>query len=331
MKPFLKNVLRFLIIPIVIFLLLVIGYIYYDPFQVIHSYERFTSLQVNRSYISTEVFLKNYKKEHYNSFIFGSSRVFGYNIDSWKEYLDSDANVFSYDSYGEKVDAIYHKLRFLDSLNVDVKNALICLDVDFSFEKKKHEPEFLYIEHPLLSGKSRCEFHKLHFLAYLDPAFISSFYMNKILSITNDYVSQHYFLTQATFDPKTNRPFRSDLEERIKNEPNYHDDPRFYTVDDTLIVDQYVQIDKYEEEMLRGIKQILQKHNTNYKVIINPLYSQVKFNPKDIDVILDVFGQNNVYDFSGRNKFTTSKYNYYEESHFRPQVGDSIVSIIYRK
>lgn len=65
--------------------------------------------------------------------------------------------------------------------------------------------------------------------------------------------------------------------------------------------------------------------------IINPLYSQEKFNPKDMEMIQNVFGRDNVYDFSGRNQFTTSKYNYYEESHFRPLVGDSIMSIVYRK
>lgn len=331
MKSFLKSVFRFLIIPIVIFLLLVIGYIVYDPFQVIHSYDKYTSLQVNRSYMSTEVFLKNYKKEHYNSFIFGSSRIFGYNIDSWKEHLGTDARVYSFDSYGEKIDAVYHKLKFLDSLNVDIKNVLLCLDVDFTFNYNENEPRFLYMEHPLLSGKGWCDFHKTHFSAYFTPSFIISFYGNRILGLKNSYIGRHYFFVQASFDPKTNRPFRSDLEERIKNEPDYYDAPMFYTVRDTLIVSQFIQIDKEHEKTLRGIKQIFSKHNTNYKVVINPLYSQVKFNPQDMDAIISVFGSEHVYDFSGRNEFTTSKYNYYEESHFRPFVGDSIMNIIYGK
>lgn len=331
MKSFLKSVFRFLIIPIVFFLLLVIGYIVYDPFQVIHSYDKYTSLQVNRSYMSTEVFLKNYKKEHYNSFIFGSSRIFGYNIDSWKEHLGTDARVYSFDSYGEKIDAVYHKLKFLDSLNVDIKNVLLCLDVDFTFNYNENEPRFLYMEHPLLSGKGWCDFHVTHFSAYFTPSFIISFYGNRILGLKNSYIGRHYFFVQASFDPKTNRPFRSDLEERIKNEPDYYDAPMFYTVRDTLIVSQFIQIDKEHEETLRGIKQIFSKHNTNYKVVINPLYSQVKFNPQDMDAIISVFGSEHVYDFSGRNEFTTSKYNYYEESHFRPFVGDSIMNIIYGK
>lgn len=331
MKSFLRNVLRFLIIPAVIFLLLVIGYVVYDPFQVVHSYDKYTSLQVNRSYISTEVFLKNYKKEHYNSFIFGSSRVFGYNIDSWKEHLNTDANVYSFDSYGEKIGAVYHKLKFLDSLNVNIKNVLLCLDVDFTFNYNDNEPKFLYMEHPLLSRKGWCDFQKTHFLAYFNPSFISSFYGNKILGITNSYVRQHYFLAQSTFDPITNRPFRSDLEERIKTEPDYYDSPIFYTIRDTLIVSQFLQVDKQHEKILHEIMQIFSKHKTNYKVVINPLYNQVKFNPKDLEIIKAVFRGDHVYDFAGRNKFTISKYNYYEESHFRPLVGDSIMDIIYRK
>lgn len=331
MKSFLKSVFRFLIIPIIVFLLLVMGYIVYDPFQVIHSYNKYTSLQVNRSYISTEVFLKNYKKEHYNSFIFGSSRVFGYNVDSWKKHLDADAKVYSFDSYGEKIGAVYNKLRFLDSLNVDIKNVLLCFDVDFTFNYNENEPKFLYMEHPLLSGKGWCDFHETHFLAYFNPSFIASFYGNKILGINNNYVRQHYFLVESTFDPITNRPFRSDLEDRIKSEPDYYDSPIFYTVKDTLIVSPFFQVDKQHEKTLHKIKQILLKHKTNYKVVINPLYTQVRFNPKDMEIIQDVFGSDHVYNFAGRNKFTVSKYNYYEESHFRPLVGDSIMNIIYRK
>ncbi|PXV67479.1 hypothetical protein CLV62_103152 [Dysgonomonas alginatilytica] len=331
MVTFLKKVLRFLVLPIIIFVLLVAGYIVYDPFKVVQSYDRYSSLQVNRGYISTEMFLKNYKKENYNSFIFGSSRIFGYNIDSWKQHLGADAKVYSFDAYGEKIQGMYHKLRFLDSLDIDIKNALIAIDVDFTFNNTLSDPWFLYVEHPSLSRESWYDFHKIHFLSYLDPGFIISLYANRIFGINNSYTRKHYYTVEATFDPKTNRPFRSDLEKRIENEPDYYDSPLFYTVTDSLIISPFTRIDPLHKEALRGIKEILLKHNTKYKVVINPLYSQVKFNPKDMEVIWEVFGSDNVYDFSGRNKFTTSKYNYYEESHFRPFIGDSIMNIIYGK
>lgn len=331
MNTFLKKVLYFLILPFTVLVLLVVGYIIYDPFKVVQSYDSYSSLQINRGYISTEMFLKNYKKENYNSFVFGSSRIFGYNIDTWKQYLDENAKVYSFDAYGEKIQGVYHKLRFLDSLGVDIKNAFIAIDVDFTFDNTLSEPRFLYIEHPLLTRESGFDFHETHFLAYLNPGFILSFYGNKFFGLDNEYVRKYYYSVEATFDPKTNRPFRSDLEKRIESEPNYYDSPSFYVVTDSLKMSPFSRIDLFEEEALIGIKRILSKHNTQYKVIINPLYSQEKFNPKDMEMIQNVFGWNNVYDFSGRNQFTTSKYNYYEESHFRPLVGDSIMSIVYKK
>lgn len=331
MVVFLEKVLRFLILPITIFVLLLVGYIIYDPFKVVKSYDRYSYLQVNRGYISTEMFLKSYKKEKYNSFIFGSSRVFGYNAESWKQHLGSDARVFSFDAFGEKILGVYHKLTFLDEKGVDIKNVLLAIDVDFTFDNTLSEPRFLYVEHPLSSDNTWYSFHKTHFLAYLEPGFVLSFYGNLVFGINNEYTLKHYYRVEADFDTKTNRPFRSDLEERIKNESDYHDSPLFYDVNESLKISPFVRIDSLHEEALWGIKKILSKHQTNYKVVINPLYSQIKFNPKDMDLIQTVFGCENVYDFSGRNQYTTSKYNYYDQSHFRPFVGDSIMDVIYRK
>ena len=63
--------------------------------------------------------------------------------------------------------------------------------------------------------------------------------------------------------------------------------------------------------------------------MISPLYDQVKFNPEDLSVLQEVFGHNQVFDFSGVNEFTTSKYNYYETSHYRPHVANEIMKKVY--
>jgi hypothetical protein len=76
------------------------------------------------------------------------------------------------------------------------------------------------------------------------------------------------------------------------------------------------------------IKRLLEKNNTNYKVILSPLYEQIKFNNADFSILKTLFGAN-LFDFSGKNVFTESKFNYYEASHYRPHVGDSIMKIIY--
>jgi hypothetical protein len=42
-----------------------------------------------------------------------------------------------------------------------------------------------------------------------------------------------------------------------------------------------------------------------------------------------IFGTERVFDFSGVNEFTTDFRNYYEESHYRPQVAREILKRIY--
>ncbi len=81
--------------------------------------------------------------------------------------------------------------------------------------------------------------------------------------------------------------------------------------------------------MLKEIKRILKKNNTNYKVVLTPLYEQIKYNPTDLIFLKNLFGSN-LYDFSGKNSYTENQTNYYESSHFKPVIGDSILAIIYK-
>ena len=82
--------------------------------------------------------------------------------------------------------------------------------------------------------------------------------------------------------------------------------------------------------MLYEIKKIFEKHKTKFKVIISPLYEQKKMNSIDFNILKNIFRQN-LYDFSGKNKFNDDKFNFYETSHFRTNVGDSILNYIYKE
>ena len=81
--------------------------------------------------------------------------------------------------------------------------------------------------------------------------------------------------------------------------------------------------------MLTEISRLLHLHHTQYKVVISPLYDQIKFNPSDLQVLQEIFGRQNVYDFSGSNAITSDYHNYYEESHFRPVIAQRLMDSIY--
>ncbi|MCE7063850.1 hypothetical protein LZG73_01080 [Dyadobacter sp. CY326] len=81
--------------------------------------------------------------------------------------------------------------------------------------------------------------------------------------------------------------------------------------------------------LLHEIKRILDKNQTRYKIVLSPLYEQVKFNPGDLSILKSIFGKN-LYDFSGKNPLSEPKTNFYEDSHFRPHVGEIILNSIYK-
>ncbi len=80
---------------------------------------------------------------------------------------------------------------------------------------------------------------------------------------------------------------------------------------------------------LNEIKKIFEKHHTSYKIIISPLYDQMKLKRATYMTLCDIFGKQNVYDFSGVNKWNRDYHNYSETSHYRPKVAAEILEIIY--
>ena len=92
------------------------------------------------------------------------------------------------------------------------------------------------------------------------------------------------------------------------------------------------RITKKKEGYLYKIFAIFKKHQTNYKIVIAPLYDQVKLNPEDLTILDQIFGTENVYDYSGINAITNNVYNYNSDViHYRKKVGNLIYKEIYRK
>lgn len=82
-------------------------------------------------------------------------------------------------------------------------------------------------------------------------------------------------------------------------------------------------------KMLNEIKAILDKDNTSYKVLICPSYSQVAYNKEDLELTETVFGKENVFNFTGINRFTQEKSNFYDATHFKKFVGKQMLDSAY--
>lgn len=333
MKQFLKKLTCFSIPGIVLSLLLFLSYLYFDPFKVLKHYSNYSNPYIvsNRDYISTTIFINNYKKEIYNSFIFGSSRTLAFKLSSWSKYLSQNDKPFMFDASGESIYGIYTKLKYLDSKDVKIKNVLIVLCRDVSFKHSQNHKGHLFIKHPATSGESKFIFQLEFFKAYLNPELLLNFFTYKILGKYRPFMAGYIETRKIIYDTLTNETTIVDQENEIIQHPiDYYEKRKgLFYIRKGERIDSIQRITEKHLFMLKEISRIFKKNNTNYRVILSPLYEQIKFNPSDLILLKGEFG-NNLYDFSGKNSFTENKINYYETSHFRPNIGDSIFKLIYK-
>ncbi len=125
--------------------------------------------------------------------------------------------------------------------------------------------------------------------------------------------------------PETNEIQFHKLDSLINYNSYYTPDivRRFYKRSNKQIFLNKILLDK-QREMLLKIKNIFDHFNTNYRIIISPLYDQLSLENTDTNFLKTLFG-NKYFDFSGINEFTNEFYNYYEESHYRPIIAEKIL------
>jgi hypothetical protein len=170
--------------------------------------------------------------------------------------------------------------------------------------------------------------------AFLTPRFFAGYLDYKIHNKVRPKFSRMFMSSKMQYDPVTNDMFMVGLEEEIqKNGRNYYETRKdiFYQRDqkEKKYTAQCIKVK--QKEYLEAIKKIFDKHNTNYQIIISPLYDQLCFNRSDLNYLENLFGNKHVFDFSGVNEFTNSVYNFYEVSHYRPDVGRSILKTVYQE
>ncbi len=333
---FLKRMICFLIVPV----LLTIGtYIYLDPFKVIYDYDIYYDennknkggVVLNSGYVNTMTLSQQIDSIKYNSFIFGNSRSGFYEVNDWKNYLTSDARCFHLDAAMETYDGLCKKIKYLDEIGVKIENALIVLDYSIFIEKK--HSSHLFIQPPILNKNSiiyNIIFQWNNFRAFCNPHFIKAYlghyYIGKDMDDANA-------LNKIVFeyDVMSSELKQIESEQKIKDGIFYDAERMLFFLFNKQYPDsigpQY--IDEDIKQNLVDLKQILDKHNTDYRVVISPLYNQIKFNSMDLIVLKSIFGNEFVYDFSGANEFTSDFQNYYEDSHYRPHVAREIMKIIY--
>ena len=319
--------------------ILSLAYIVLDPFMVIHSYDNYhienqkrfdnkAGLTLNYDFVGTVTLLKNTVKP--NSYIFGSSRSRFYDVADWKRYLPPGAACFHFDGSGEPVWTVQKKVDFLDKHGYRIDNALFVLDHHLLSTDRPGDGHLFIISPQLVNNDNLVKFHGSFFRAFCNPAFLYAYFDLLFSKTYKPYMKKLGFVNilVTTSDTQTNE-VRWEID-------GLGDD--YYTGDvKAMFYERGSEqtyyppaIKKSQTEILKNIRAVFDRHETNYKIIVNPLYDQKKLDGRDLNELRNIFGERNIYDFSGINDFTGDFHNYYEPSHYRPRVAREILRQIYR-
>ncbi len=190
----------------------------------------------------------------------------------------------------------------------------------------------LYHPAPQLTDDCGLSFQLSFFNAFCTLRFIYSLIYYEVTGEIKPYMTDEGLLREHTFqyDPVSNESVELLYEKQIAK-GLFYDEQRMRVFDTEVFPGKVCEpiIQEAQKSLLMRCKQVLDRHGTCCKIVINPLFDQVKLNPADLHILQQIFGEGNVFDYSGSNRFTTDYHNYYESLHYRPCVAREIMSEIY--
>jgi hypothetical protein len=324
--------LFFLCLP---FLVVIAIYIYKDPFKVIYHYHTFATdyITPNRDYVSTETFLINNPRYHYDSYIFGTSNSWFYRVRDWLPHIPN-STCYHFDAMNESLYGVERKIAFIHKQGAPLKNALLIVTPRL-LGKVTDESGHLFCKDPRLSGKSWLQFQITNLRSFLYPGFLEA-YMELMVTHKRRKYMQKYFIINKnsyTHDSVTNEITFNYFDSLIAaNETEYYKNRAwvFYNRD-TLPRTAGRAIGERSERLLDSIRRYFDIMGTSYRIVIVPLYDQERLDPRDLQALYARFGKENVFDFSGVNSITETIHSYYDVEHCRPYVDSMIMDSIYRR
>ena len=314
---------------------MVVFYIIEDPYKVIWHYDNYypsdNVIVLNRGYVSAMHYI-NYQKEYgYDSFIFGNSRSIAFQEKEWKKYIPESSRCYHFDVSRGSIRELYGEINYINESGGALRNALIVLDIGMLWWTENKG--ILYMMPPILKNQTgTVAFHYEYFKSFYEHDFFCAYIDYKTNKEFKPYMMD-YFLNprwKNGYNPTNNELYWDKQEESI-SEGTYYDAERIRCFENAQFPEKpsYCALNDERKELFRRIKVLFDIQKTDYRLIISPLYDQIKINPDDLQFLYNVFGEEYVFDFSGINKWNEDFHNYYEASHYRPCVANEIMEIVY--
>ena len=314
--------------------ILLLVYVVTDPFKVVKHYDSYykkTDIEVNildADYVSTQTLLNHYKQYNYNAFIFGNSRSIFCRAEYWQNYIGPQNCLHMY-AYGEGIIGMERKIELLNRLGAHIDYALIFLDHE-TLNGISNSQEHLRIEHPALSGQSWISFEWVFLRDFFDANYLPAYLDYLVTGKVKDYMKNVLHHGLISYSMKENEIHFYYADSMIKANANAFYATTHGSFEQRPVKQQYsaAVIGDTQKELLKNIRQELDRQHTKYRVIISPAYDQEKMDTTDLNYLRCLFGSEN---FSGINPITQDYRNYYDPRHFTYKVAQQLMDSVYTK
>jgi hypothetical protein len=332
MRKFILKLLLKLVFPL---FLLIIALVVWDPFKVFFDYDDYytTKIVINREHITQKLLSKRTIKPR--NFIIGSSRSQAFRVSSWSKRIDRDSLYFyHYDGIGLGLWRSKNALRFIEKETNRIDNLLLIVDSYF-FDETQQSLESLKIQPPNVSEQDYFIYYWSFIKKSINLNFVYSYFVHLLTGKYYGFMVKH---------------FLNNKKSHICNA--FTNDVQYFNLDSIILADSISYFQKMIKEgdllwnrngedsmgnpkifykqfkLLKEINMLLKRNKTNVKIVIGPMFDQVKFNIKDKEILESIFGKTNIYDFSGINEYTQNVGDYYEYLHYRPLLAERILDSV---
>lgn len=331
MGRFLKRIALLLLIPL---LMLAVVYCVTDPYKTLRPFSLTYFDSTNRDYLSSELFVLNYPEQQYDSFIFGSSRGCGINTYHWLKYLPEGSKQFLFQAWSETITGIDQKVTYIDEHHIDLNNAIVLIDIPGSFSKPQLTTDALSIKDPRFSHQARWVHQSVLFFDFLQKPSQWVRAIKALLRPQAPYVG---------FDDVSNDWSRSNRDRDLTCIPERDSLENLSSVARATFIRDFVNnpdvvlpssknlIDDSLLRVLNHIHDVFLRHDTDFRVIITPgyCYKYPPISSHDLGILQSVFGEENVFNFSGRRDLTSDYNSYSDPNHFGLRIGWQMIEEMY--
>ena len=294
-------------------------YFYDDPFKVLREYKKYDNdpIFLNEDYIGWKTY-KNYRDSlHFDSFILGNSCTMAFLTSDWEKYLNGEKAIRLYGT-AQRLAAVHRKVMALDKQQDKIANVLLIVDPTLLREHQLSSG-YMHLLPPEISGMNKFKFQSQFAQEFFNPKFMIPYmdyrichhYRPYMRGIVNPDKNIRNTVTNDLWNPR---------EEEIAELGDYYWEKYKKRFRPRSGQDQTYPpvLMKPQIKLLSEMAEVFQTHHTNCKIIISPEYKQIRMNPADVEQLKNIFGSENVYDFSGINQYTNDIRNYYDGAHYRP-------------